>query len=494
MTSSNDMKLSDLIKKNTRIHGNHGYISQIKKQITEFPISDIVDDDGNQYVDLVMEGGGVWGIALVGFTYTLEQAGIRFLNLGGTSAGAINAVLLAALGKPSEEKNIELLNIFDSMQLEKFIDGGFIARSLVKDLQKYEDDQSIFMKSKIILKVIGAVAARKLCPKVLGLNPGHKFEDWLETTLTDKGISTTKELFNNLQNSNLKIRNIEIRKFRPFDESRFENDFKTNVLAMVTSDIITESKIVLPQMAPLYWENPLTTHPKEYVRASMSIPLFFEPVRRPQLKEYPKDSWKVLTGYEGPPPELAYLVDGGITSNFPIDVFHSRDCIPLCPTFGVKLGVDREQSLKIDWILNFVGAMFDTARHNSDYSFVYNNEDYRKIITFIDTAKIYNPIKEAKNYIDSTYANLPPKNESQKYGWLEFGMSTKKKAALFALGAKAARDFICGNQVFEVDPNEKVIEPFDWRAYKVLRESLVVQDPPAYRKWKEQIRQHSLFP
>ncbi len=323
MTSSNDMKLSDLIKKNTHIHGNHGYISQIKKQITEFPISDIVDDKGNQYVDLVMEGGGVWGIALVGFTYTLEQAGIRFLNLGGTSAGAINAVLLAALGKPSEEKNTELLDIFDSMQLEKFIDGGFIARSLVKNLQKYEDDQSIFMKSKIILKVIGAVAARKLCPKVLGLNPGHKFEDWLEKTLTKKGISTTKGLFNNLQNSNLKIRNLKIRKFPCFDKRRFANDFKTNVLAMVTSDITTESKIVLPQMAPLYWENPLNTHPKEYVRASMSIPLFFEPVRIKKLNKYPDGSWKVLTGYEGPPPELAYLVDGGITSNFPIDVFHS---------------------------------------------------------------------------------------------------------------------------------------------------------------------------
>ncbi len=160
----------------------------------------------------------------------------------------------------------------------------------------------------------------------------------------------------------------------------------------------------------------------------------------------------------------------------------------------MKLGVDREQSLKIDWILNFVGAIFDTARHNSDYSFVYNNEDYRKIITFIDTAKIYDPIKEAKSYKDGTYSNLPQKNESQKYGWLEFGMSTKKKATLFALGAKAARDFICGNQAFEVDPNEKVIEAFDWRAYKVLRESLVVQDPPAYRKWKDLIRQHSLFP
>ena len=36
--------------------------------------SDIIDDQGNQYVDLVQEGGGVLGIALVGYTYILESA------------------------------------------------------------------------------------------------------------------------------------------------------------------------------------------------------------------------------------------------------------------------------------------------------------------------------------------------------------------------------------------------------------------------------------
>ena len=54
--------------------------------------SDIIDSDGHQYVDLVMEGGGVLGIALVGYTYVLEQMGIRFLGIGGTSAGAINVM------------------------------------------------------------------------------------------------------------------------------------------------------------------------------------------------------------------------------------------------------------------------------------------------------------------------------------------------------------------------------------------------------------------
>src|SRR5690349_2013771 len=42
-----------------------------------------------EYVDYVQEGGGVLGIALIGYTYVLERLGFRFLKLAGTSAGAI---------------------------------------------------------------------------------------------------------------------------------------------------------------------------------------------------------------------------------------------------------------------------------------------------------------------------------------------------------------------------------------------------------------------
>lgn len=70
-------------------------------------ISDIVDKEGNQYVDLVQEGGGVLGIGLLGYTYAMEELGIRFYNLGGTSAGAINTVLLAAIDTPNKKKQLK---------------------------------------------------------------------------------------------------------------------------------------------------------------------------------------------------------------------------------------------------------------------------------------------------------------------------------------------------------------------------------------------------
>src|SRR5689334_17456764 len=61
----------------------------------KFTVSDVYDANNHQYVDLVQEGGGVWGIALLGYTYILEKMGIRFFSLAGTSAGSINTILLA---------------------------------------------------------------------------------------------------------------------------------------------------------------------------------------------------------------------------------------------------------------------------------------------------------------------------------------------------------------------------------------------------------------
>ena len=75
------------------------------------PVSDISDGDGRQYVDLVMQGGGTLGIALVGYAYALERVGIRFKSIGGTSAGAITATLLAALADPAQAKSEALQRV-----------------------------------------------------------------------------------------------------------------------------------------------------------------------------------------------------------------------------------------------------------------------------------------------------------------------------------------------------------------------------------------------
>lgn len=490
--------LLDLIKKNEDIHGKNeklGYIQKIRHQIQQQPISDIVDHQGNQYIDLVLEGGTVWGIALIGYTYTLEKAGIRFLNLAGTSAGAINATILAALGTSSEPKSEKLIEIFSEMDFNSFIDSGKTAQNLLDDIKEKDNVWTAMFPKMLWLGLRG-----KFGGSTLGINAGKAFEKWLETTLAIKEcqIHTTADLFQKLKNENLSIRKHAHR--TQADADRFHQNFKVNHLAIVAADITTESKIIFPEMAYLYWDEPLKTHPKKYVRASMSIPLLFEPVRIKDLPQDRRDHWRILTGYQGAVPETAYLVDGGVISNFPIDVFHANDVIPLCPTFGVKLGIDRKHALKIKDIKDFGAALLDTVTNNSDYSFLFHNEDYSKLIAYIDTSTPYKAKEQDKKgtFLKKILAKFK-QPESETFSSLDFNMSNPKKAALFALGAQAAYEFICGNDSYHKTLDKEklpanAICPFDWEDYKKLREKLIVTDPDLYKEKKEKRRLKSLFP
>ena len=60
-------------------------IAELRKdQIDKKAFSDVMDENNNQYVEFVQEGGGVLGVALIGYTYVLEQMGLRFFSLAGT--------------------------------------------------------------------------------------------------------------------------------------------------------------------------------------------------------------------------------------------------------------------------------------------------------------------------------------------------------------------------------------------------------------------------
>ena len=78
-------------------------------------------------------------------------------------------------------------------------------------------------------------------------------------------------------------------------------------------------------------------------------------------------------------------------------------------------------------------------------------------------------------------------------------MPNDKKERLFAIGAKAARDFICGNKKWAKDPKQLplplgAISPFDWKAYKELRDTLSAAIPPGYQAKKDKIKEFSLLP
>ncbi|MDQ3624103.1 MAG: patatin-like phospholipase family protein [Verrucomicrobiota bacterium] len=393
----------------------HHLVSELRRDLAEEGkvFSDIVDDS-HQYVDLVMEGGGVLGVALVGFTYVLEQAGLRFLRVGGASAGAINALLLAGLGRPAEAKSEKIVELLANLDMYEFVDGDADVRRLV--------DSWVQNAGRIRL---GLHAAR-VWDNVrddLGLNPGKVFHDWLTGVLRRERIATTAQLEARMKDMPASLRR---RDGRPLTGEQ------TAGLALIAADISTETKAVFPKMAPLYWAKPREVNPAKYVRASMSIPFFFHPYRVenvPQGREA-LDRWKELAGYEEMPPPACIFIDGGIMSNFPIDLFHKPERVPSVPTFGVKLGTDRRRTSGIDQPMDLVGAVFNSARHCLDYDFIARNPDYRKLVTCIDT---------------------------KDHNWLNFNMKPEEKIELFVSGARAADHFL---------------RKFNWVEYKKIRRGI----------------------
>ena len=72
--------------------------------------------------DAVFQGGGVKGIGLVGAVAAVEKAGYEFVNVAGSSAGAIISALLA-VGYNSEELRVELKKLdYTKLKQKNFLD------------------------------------------------------------------------------------------------------------------------------------------------------------------------------------------------------------------------------------------------------------------------------------------------------------------------------------------------------------------------------------
>jgi NTE family protein len=388
-------------------------ISDLKnEQIQNKEFSDVLDEQNNQYVEFVQEGGGVLGVALVGYAYVLEQLGIRFFSLAGTSAGSINALLLASLGNVSQPKSEKIIQILANKNLYDFVDGDRDARDFIKCLVE---------KAKILKLAWKGMQVIDNLTLDLGLNPGDDFTRWLSGILKENGISTTRDLYDTFGKvpEGLKIRqgvNRSIEGLNP----RF---------AVITADLTTETKVEFPKMRSLYWKNADEINPALFVRASMSVPYFFKPLK---IKGIPKGdvaikNWEDQVKFCGKLPDSVFLVDGGIMSNFPIDIFHKVNSIPRLPTFGVRLGVNRQEYNKITSPINLFGAMFNSLRHLHDYDFILKNPDYEMLVHHILIGD---------------------------HNWLNFGLTNEAKVDLFKRGAQAASEFL---------------RKFNWHEYKRRR-------------------------
>ncbi len=288
-------------------------------------------EDVSRRVDLVIEGGGVKGIALAGALEVLEERGYRANRVAGSSAGAIAGAL--ATSGISGTKMVEILRGTDYREFE---DGPWWTRPMLgKGL---------------------AILTR------LGVHRGDSLSAWLERQMAEHAGPDRTGTFADLR-------------YRDPDPAQQLSGAQAFRLVVTASDLSAGRLRYLPTDADAFGTAPEQLRVVEAVRASASIPLFFRPVR-----------WKNTHG------RTSVLVDGGMLSNFPVSVFDRPGGEPpRWPTFGVKLSAKPEADFgvrnRIHGPLSFGKAVVDTVTGFYDRMHIDASHAVARTI-FIDTAAV----------------------------------------------------------------------------------------------------------
>ncbi len=306
--------------------------------------------------DLVLEGGGVKGIALVGAISVLMDAGYTFgdCRVAGTSAGSIVGAMVAA-GCTGPE----MVDLVGGLDYAAFMDGQWWDRFAVgKALD-------IFIEQ--------------------GIYDGRYAQEWVAAQLAAKGVTT----FADLPYADPDGRDLpEHRRYR---------------LVVNVSDVSFGRLRQLPWDYGTHYGLRAADIPvAEAVRASMSIPFFYRPVK--------------LRHGDG---ETSVLVDGGMLSNFPVGLFDAPPGVaPRWPTFGIKLSSRPPKGgvtgRRVSGAVGLTAALISTMSGFYDRMHV-DDQDVCARTIFVDTAGI---------------------------SATDFDLTTAQRDLLFSNGQEAARAFL----------------------------------------------------
>lgn len=302
-----------------------------------------VSDGEHKYVNLVLQGGGTLGIAYVGLLYALEQCGLRFSGIAGTSAGAILALAIAA-ARPcwSDSCSDQLLQLLASLPADEFVDGPSDVRCVIKAALAGDTRPSTLVSPSVIKRLITE----------RGLNPGNAFLGWLSKTLArNYGIHTCSALEDRTRESpDLAVLRNGERHDLIKNRSVVGHRAVADRLRIVATGLPLGLKFVFPRDGILL---ELPDGPASFARASMSIPFFFDPYRLELGQGWRQHFAKALAGSATPSLlfkddleslrsiEFISFVDGGVLSNFPIDAF-------LAPSLRDHLSGVHPQSSPLD--------------------------------------------------------------------------------------------------------------------------------------------------
>ncbi len=310
-------------------------------------------------IDAVFEGGGVKGIGLVGAVSEIEKAGYEFENIAGTSAGAIVSSLLAV---------------------------GFKAKEIKEELEKLNYKN---FKDEGLLDKLGFIGKGLSIGFEYGVYEGDYFENWLEDLLREKEKTTFGEI-----------------------KTKYPEEKYKYKLQIIAADITERRLLVLPGDLKDFGYDPDQFSISRAVRMSMSIPVFFEPVKLPDSNG-----------------RNHFIVDGGMLSNYPIWLLDDGTSDPPWPTFGFKLIEPDKRELKkpqrnpINNPISFLKAL---------------------VTTMIDAHDNYH-ISKTKGDFDRTIG-IPTvinmKDIEKEIKATDFDITQKESQALFKNGEEAARNFL----------------------------------------------------
>ncbi len=209
----------------------------------------------------IFEGGGVKAFAMLGALYEAETKGYTWVNVAGTSAGAIIASFIAAGYTAGEIKEL----VWD-LDFKKFRDKDWLGQIPYLGLPL-----RLWFKN--------------------GLYKAAFLENWIRQVLAGKGIQTFKDLV-------LKD---------------FENDCKCRYkLTVIATDVSKRKLLRLPYDIKDYNIHPDELDVASAVRMSANLPFFYEPYTLSYFEN------KKLRRY-------SYIIDGGVLSNFPVWLFDRED-------------------------------------------------------------------------------------------------------------------------------------------------------------------------
>ncbi len=209
----------------------------------------------------VFEGGGIKAFAILGALHEAEKRGYSWVNVAGTSAGAIIASFIAA-GYNAEEIKELVLNL----DFKCFKDRDWLGK-----IPFLGPPLRLWFKS--------------------GLYRGAFLENWIRRILAAKGIHT----------------------FRDLVLKDFENDCKCRYrLTVIATDVSQRKLLRLPYDIMDYNIHPDELDVAAAVRMSANLPFFYEPytlsyIKNRELREH------------------SYIIDGGVLSNFPVWIFDRED-------------------------------------------------------------------------------------------------------------------------------------------------------------------------